>query len=98
MTSLVCVACYPFKDFEYSELIPLSQHARARLLEARKIRQELGNNEHVDQCSSIPGTFDDTLHGIHTEPCYKKFTMIISKTKHFTMIIYNDNFKNKTFY
>ena len=43
-------------------------------------RQELGgSNEHADQCSSIPGTLDDTLHGIHMEPCYKKFTMIISK-------------------
>ena len=91
MTSLVCVAHYPSKDFEYSELILLSQHAHARLLEARKIRQELGSNEHADQCSSIPGTLDDTLHGIHMEPCYKKFTMIISKTKHSTMIIYSDN-------
>ena len=82
------MAHYPSKDFEYSELIPLSQHAHAWLLEARKIRQELGSNEHADQCSSIPGTFDDTLHGIHIEPCYKKFTMIISKarakTKHST--------------
>ena len=80
MTSLVHMAHYPSKDFEYSELILLSHHAYAWLLEARKIRQELGgSNEHADQCSSIPGTLDDMLHGIHTEPCYKKFTMIISK-------------------
>ena len=63
------MAHYPSKDFEYSELIPLSQHAHARLLEVRRIRQELdGSNEHEDQCSSIPGTLDDTLHGIHMEP------------------------------
>ena len=30
---------------------------------------------------SIPGTLDDTLHGIHMKPCYKKFTMIISKAR-----------------
>ena len=89
MTSSVCVAHYPSKDFEYSELIPLSQHAHSRLLEARKIRQELGgSNELADQCSSIPGTLDDILHGIHMEACYKKFTMIISnahaKRKHST--------------
>ena len=82
MTSLVCMAHYPSKDVEYDELIPLSQHAHVWLLEARKIRQELGgSNEHADQCSSIPGTLDDTLHGIHMEPCYKKFTMIISKVR-----------------
>ena len=64
MTSLVCAAHYPSKDFEYSELIPLSQHAHARLLEARKIRQELGgSNEHADQYLSIPGTLDDTYMG-----------------------------------
>ena len=55
-----------------------------------KIMQELGgsSNEHADQCSSIPGTLDDMLHRIIMEPCYKKFTMIISKAhakkKHFT--------------
>ena len=48
----------------------------------KKIRQELGgSNEHADQCSSISGTLDDTLHRIHMEPCYKKFTMIVSKTR-----------------
>ena len=52
------------------------------LLEARKIRQELGSsNEHADQCSSIPGTLNDMLHGIHMEACYNKFTMIISKAR-----------------
>ena len=82
MASLVCIAHYPSKDFEYSELIPLSQHAHAQLLEAREIRKELGGgNEHADQCSSIPGTLDDMLHGIHMEPCYKKFTMIILKAR-----------------
>ena len=82
MTSLVCMAHYPSKDFEYSELMPLSQHAHARLLEARKIRQELGgSNEHADQCSSIPGTLDHMLHGIHIDTCYKKFTIIISKAR-----------------
>ena len=72
MASLVCIAHYPSKAFEYSELIPLSQHAHAWLLEARNIRQKLGgSNEHADQWSIIYGTLDDTLRGIHMEPPYK---------------------------
>ena len=27
------------------------------------------------------GTFDMNLHGVHVEPCYKKFTGIIAKSK-----------------
>ena len=79
MASLGCVARCSSKDFEYNELIPLSDHAHSRLLEARAIRPERGcQNEHPEQCSSIPNEVDNVLHGIHMEPCYKKFTIIIS--------------------
>ena len=82
MASLECVAHCSSKDFEYGELIPLSDHAHSRLLEARAIRLEKGGqNEHQEQCSSIPNEVDDVLHGIHMEPCYKKFTIIISKAR-----------------
>ena len=82
MASLECMAHYSSKDFEYSELIPLSDHARSRRLEAKAIRLEKGSqNEHQEQCSSIPNEVDNALHGIHMEPCYKNFTIIISKAR-----------------
>ena len=82
MDSLKCVAHYSSKDFEYSDLIPLSDHAHSILLEAKAIRLEKDvQNEHQEQCSSIPNEVDYALHGIHMEPCYKKFTVIISKAR-----------------
>ena len=38
-------------------------------------------NEHQEQCSSIPNEVDNALDGIHMEPCYKKFTIIIFKAR-----------------
>ena len=36
-------------------------------------------NQHQEQCNSVPLIgFDPSIHGIHVEPCYKKFTKIIS--------------------
>ena len=51
-------------------------------MEAKAVRLEKGGqNEHQEQCSSIPNEVDNALHGIHMEPCYKKFTIIISKSR-----------------
>ena len=78
MASLECLAHYSSKDFEYSELIPLSDHAHSILLDAK---EKGGQNEHQEQCSSIPNEVDNALHGIYMEPSYKKFTIIISKAR-----------------
>ena len=51
-------------------------------MEANAARLEKGGqNEHQEQCSSIPNEVDNALHGIHMKPCYKKFTIIISKAR-----------------
>ena len=82
MVSLQCVAHYTIKDAVYSNIIPLSENAHKRLLEAKEIRQELGrDNEHKQQCDGIPAHIDNNRSGIHLEPCYKKFTLIISSSK-----------------
>ena len=76
------IAHYTSPDCEYSNLIVLSENAHSRLLEARQIRCELGgNNEHREQCNLIPEHVDSTVHRIHMNPCFKKFTLIISQSK-----------------
>ena len=54
-----------------------------RVLEAKRIRMESSTeNQHLDQCHTIPiNGFDETRHSIHLEPCYKKFTGIIAPHK-----------------
>ena len=82
MDSLECIVHYNLKDVQYSNVTPLSENAHGRLLEAKAIRQELGGeNEHKHQCDSISAFINPSRHGIHLEPCYKKFTLIISSNK-----------------
>ena len=82
MEKLKCVAHYTSPDYEYSNLTVLSENAHSRLVEARQIRCELGgNNEHREQCNLIPEHVDSTVHGIHMNPCFEKFTLIISQSK-----------------
>ena len=74
------------KNAKYGQLKSLSGHAHERLLEAKAIRQgQGGDNEHKDQCDSIPEVLDQSIHGIHLTPCYKHFTLIISRTKRKSM-------------
>ena len=45
---------YNPKDVQYSNVTTLSENAHGRLLEAKAVRQELGEeNEHKHQCDSI---------------------------------------------
>ena len=78
-----CVVHYAIKDSRYSQLKPLSDNQYGRLLAAKEIRQgstEL--NAHTEQCAAIPdGGFDKTKHGVHLDPCYKKFTAIIARSR-----------------
>ena len=41
-----------------------------------------GNNHHADQCQIISEEIDPVEHGIHFVPCYKMFTLILSKETH----------------
>ena len=78
-----CVAHYSYQEKDYHELKPLSMNQYERLLEAKRIRMESSTeNQHLDQCHTIPiNGFDETKHGIYLEPCYKKFTGIIAPYK-----------------
>ena len=41
---------------------------------AKEVRENLGDkNHHLLQCESVPVVFNDNLHGVHSEPCYKKY-------------------------
>ena len=78
--SLSCVVHYNL-EAEYSHLIVLSRNAH-RLLEAKNLRCEKGGLHYqAEQTSLIPDNIDENIHGIHMEPCYKKYMMIISKCK-----------------
>ena len=80
--ALQCVAHYESSKYDYSELIVLSSNAHSRLLQAKQIRRDQGgNNVHREQGALIPDHIDPNIHGIHMEPCYKKFTLIISQLK-----------------
>ena len=78
-----CVAHYNYQEKDYHELKPLSMNQHERLLEAKRIRMESSTeNQHLDQCHTVPiNGFDETRHGIHLEPCYKKFTGVIAPHK-----------------
>ena len=40
-----------------------------------------GTNYHKEQCDSIPEEINLSQHGIHLEPCYKTFVLIVSQEK-----------------
>lgn len=72
--SLICVVHYNNHE-KYSNIKSLSDVNKQRILEAKRLREEVeGENHHEDQCSSIPQIFTDA-HGIHLEPCYKKYVL-----------------------
>ena len=65
---------------KYSVPKTLSEVNKKRILEAKAERERLGGdhyNNHVEQCNGIPEEFNEN-HLIHSEPCYKKFTLILS--------------------
>ena len=63
-----------------------------RMTEAKAIRQELGGvNEYKHQCDSIPAVINPSRHDIHLKPCYKKFTLIITRESTLVMIMAQKN-------
>ena len=82
MELLNCVVHYDSPSTTYSKISPLKDGTHSRLIQARDIRTELGGlNKHDEQSSSIPDEYDADIHGIHLEPCYKKYTKIISQKR-----------------
>ena len=75
-----CVVHYYFTNTDYSELKALTHNQYERSVEAKEIRLAATfENQHLEQCNSLPiDGFDTARHGVHLNPCYKKFTKIIS--------------------
>ena len=58
----------------YSEIKSLTEKNLRRISEARQKRKELGaKNNHLEQIKQIPEKIDPELHGVHLEPCYKRY-------------------------
>ena len=69
---------YELKNEKYSCFGNISENAYQRILEAKTIREELGDANFLrEQCLNVP-VLDPAVHTVHLNPCYKKFTLIIS--------------------
>ena len=71
---LDCIIHYQGFDF-YKKI---RENNEQRIRAAKLVWDQSGGaNFHKKQCKGIPHTIDRS-HGIHTTPCYKKFTSIVS--------------------
>ena len=75
-----CAVDYHFTNTDYSELKALTDNQYERLVEAKEVRLAATfENQYLEQCNSLPiDGFDRARHGAHLNPCYKKFTKIMS--------------------
>ena len=79
---LCCIIHYHNKDSKYSKIKSVSEVNKSKIVAAKKARLQLHeNNVHQEQCDTVPDEIDSTKHGVHLEPCYKKFTKILSNKK-----------------
>ncbi len=79
-----CIVHYEIRDAKYSNLKEVSSINKEKIYAAKNLRESLGGpNQHADQCRLIPEEIDPVQHGIHLVPCYKKFTLILSKERSF---------------
>ena len=79
-----CVVYYTDVNRTYSVLKSLSQNQHQRLLEAKRVREQetLPENKHTTQCETIlVPDLVAKFHGVHLEPCYKKFTSILAPSR-----------------
>ena len=68
-----CIVYYPNQS-SYSEIKTLSEVNIQRIREANSKRNEIGGNKNqLDQCQQIPEEFCLLQHGVHLEPCYKRY-------------------------
>eukprot|EP00794_Sanderia_malayensis_P006423 gene6423-7156_t len=79
---LSCIVHYKIKESKYSNIKAISDINKEKLYAAKRLREELdGEKNHKDQCNGIPDEIDPNVHGIHLDPCYKKFVKILSDKK-----------------
>ena len=76
-----CIIHYDGHE-EYSKNKDLSAINEERIRKAKTIRETFNDeNYHKKQCDTIPATINHEVCGMHMTPCYKKFTLIISRIK-----------------
>ena len=74
--TLICIVHYP-NQATYSRIKQLSEVNKRRVIEAKEKRLSLGgSNSHLEQCENVPSEFEDSIHGVHLQPCYKKYVTI----------------------
>ena len=80
MDDLFCIVHYNARDAKYSKIKPVSSINKTKINAAKSLRESLGGvQHHKEQCHLIPETINETKHGIHLEPCNKKFPIILSQ-------------------
>ena len=69
-----CIIHYEDQSSYSPTVKKLSAINIARISEAKEKRIKLGGaNEHKEQIIQIPDEINPELHGIHLEPCYKRY-------------------------
>ena len=82
MEELRCIIHYKIKDARYSKIKSISDINKEKIYAAKRIRESKGGAyHHEEQCMTIPDEIDPNEHGIHLEPCYRTFVLIISQEK-----------------
>ena len=67
-----CIVHYP-NQRKYTKLKSLSDVNKTKIKKAKEVRENLGGKNHyLIQCEDVPEVFNDNLHGVNSEPCYKK--------------------------
>ena len=81
--NLVCIVHYPNQDeSKHSDINEISAENEERIRLAKSERETYTDeNFRREQCASIPNEINHDRHGIHLEPCYKQFTLILAKSK-----------------
>ena len=58
----------------------MSETNYQRLRETKALREQLKDDtDRKELYKSVPSLIDNTIHGIHLGPCYKKYTLILIK-------------------
>ena len=72
--TLNCIVHYRDPNCTYTKLKNLTNVNKERIIQAKQVRESIrGENYHEDQCLGVPDEiFDDSIHGIHLDSCYKK--------------------------
>ena len=72
-TSLNCIIHYENQS-SYSIIKKDSEANINRIFEAKEKRSRIdGRNSHANQIKQIPNEIDLELHGVHLEPCFKRY-------------------------